>query len=80
MDTEIFFVALGLEFRAYSLSHSTSLSPPPPLFCEGFFEIGSCELFAQHDFKPQASWVTRIIGVSHQQLANTEILNQLKPP
>jgi hypothetical protein len=36
-----FFVAvLGFELRAYTLSHSTS-----PFFCDGFFEIGSGELF-----------------------------------
>jgi hypothetical protein len=29
------FVALGLELRAFTLSHSTSP------FCDGFFEIGS---------------------------------------
>jgi hypothetical protein len=44
-----FFVVLGFELRAYTLSHSTSL------FCDVcffffFFEVGSCELFAQADF------------------------------
>jgi hypothetical protein len=43
----------------------------PALFCEGFFEIGSHELFAQAGFEPQsswssASWVARIIPVRHQ--------------
>jgi hypothetical protein len=43
-----FFVVPGLELRAYTLSHSTSL-----IFCEGFFlEIGSCELFAWAGFEP----------------------------
>jgi hypothetical protein len=35
-----FFVVLGFELRAYTLSHSTS-----PTFVMGFFEIGSHELF-----------------------------------
>jgi hypothetical protein len=33
---------LGLELRAYTLSHSTS-----PFFVMGFFEIGSHELFVR---------------------------------
>jgi hypothetical protein len=41
-----FFPVLGLELRAYTLHHSTS-----HIFCEGFFEIGSLELFAQAGFK-----------------------------
>jgi hypothetical protein len=32
----LFFAVLGLELRAYTLSHSTSL-----FFVMGFFEIGS---------------------------------------
>jgi hypothetical protein len=36
-----FFAVLEFELRAYTLSHSTS-----PFFVTGFFEIGSCELFA----------------------------------
>jgi hypothetical protein len=36
------FSVLGFELRAYTLSHSTS-----PFFVMGFFQIGSCELFAQ---------------------------------
>jgi hypothetical protein len=36
-----FFAVLGLEPRAYTLSHSTALC------CDGFFDIGSQELFAQ---------------------------------
>jgi hypothetical protein len=35
-----FFAVLGLELRAYTLSHSTS-----PFFVMGLFKIGSCELF-----------------------------------
>jgi hypothetical protein len=27
-----------------------------PYFCEGFFEIGSFELFAWAGFKPRSSW------------------------
>jgi hypothetical protein len=42
-----FFLLLGFELRAYTLSHSTS-----PIFVMGFFEIGSRELFAQVGFEP----------------------------
>jgi hypothetical protein len=35
------FAVLGLELRAYTLSHSTS-----PIFVMDFFEIGSPELFS----------------------------------
>jgi hypothetical protein len=45
-----FSVVLGLELRAYTLSHSTNL-----YFVKGFFEIGSRELFAQAGFEPQSS-------------------------
>jgi hypothetical protein len=38
------FAVLGLELRAYTLSHSTS-----PFFTVGFFEIGSLKLFAWAD-------------------------------
>jgi hypothetical protein len=41
-----FLVALGLELRAYTLSHSTN-----PIFMLDIFEIGTCELFAQAVFK-----------------------------
>jgi hypothetical protein len=41
------FVFLGIELRAYTLSHSTSF-----FFVMDFFEIGSQELFAKVDFKP----------------------------
>jgi hypothetical protein len=41
----LFFAVLGLELRAFTLSHS-----PLPLFVD-FFEIGSCELFAWAGFK-----------------------------
>jgi hypothetical protein len=44
-----FFPALGLELRASTLSHSTSP------FCEGFFERGSQELFAQAVFELRSS-------------------------
>jgi hypothetical protein len=47
---QVFFlcvcVLLGFDLRAYTLSHSIS-----PIFCDGFFEIGSHELFAQVGFK-----------------------------
>jgi hypothetical protein len=39
-------VLLGFELRAFTLSHSTS-----PIFVMGFFEIGSCELFALDGFE-----------------------------
>jgi hypothetical protein len=35
----LLFAVLGLELKAYTLSHSTS-----PFFVKGFFEIGSWEL------------------------------------
>jgi hypothetical protein len=41
-----FFSVLGLELRAFTLSHSTS-----PIFVKVFFEIGSHELFARAGFK-----------------------------
>jgi hypothetical protein len=40
-------VVLGLELKAYPLSHSTS----PFYFVMGFFKIGSCELFARAGFE-----------------------------
>jgi hypothetical protein len=43
----LFFVVLGFELRAYTLSHSTSL-----IFVVGIFEIGSHKLFAQAGFEP----------------------------
>jgi hypothetical protein len=46
-----FLAVLGLELRAYTLSHSTS-----PFLVMGFFEIGSHELFAWAGFEPQSSW------------------------
>jgi hypothetical protein len=46
----LFFPVLRLEVRAYTLSHSTS-----PIFCDGFFEIGSRKLFAWAGFEPPSS-------------------------
>jgi hypothetical protein len=46
----VLFAVLGLELRAFILSHSTSL-----IFVIGFFEIGSHKLFAQAGFKLQCS-------------------------
>jgi hypothetical protein len=43
-------MVLGLELKAYILSHSIS-----PCVREGFLEIGSQELFAQADFKEWSS-------------------------
>jgi hypothetical protein len=47
-DTAYFFFppVLGIELRAYTFSHSTSL-----FFVKGFFEIPSQELFDQANFK-----------------------------
>jgi hypothetical protein len=44
-------VVLGLEFRAYTLSHSTS----PSFFMKGFFKMGSLKLFAWAGFEPRSS-------------------------
>jgi hypothetical protein len=44
------FAVLGLELRAFTLSHSIS-----PNFVKGFSEIGFCELFAWAGFELQAS-------------------------
>jgi hypothetical protein len=44
-------VVLGLELRAYTLSHSTS-----PFFHDGVFKIGSHELFAWAGLKLRPSW------------------------
>jgi hypothetical protein len=54
----IIFAVLLFELRAYTLSHSTS-----PIFVMGFFEIWSCELFAQ---RSSDLWLpgTLNIGVS----------------
>jgi hypothetical protein len=46
-----FLVVLGLELRAYTLSHSTQ-----PIFVMEFFELGSHKLFAQAIFEPWSSW------------------------
>jgi hypothetical protein len=45
-----FFVVLGLELRAYTLSHS-----PPALFVLHIFEIESRELFVQAGFELRSS-------------------------
>jgi hypothetical protein len=61
-----FFPVLGIELRAYTLSHSTS-----PFFVMGFFKIRIWELFCRG--WPQAmillvsaSCVARIIGMNHE--------------
>jgi hypothetical protein len=43
----IITAVLGLELRAYTLSHSTS-----PFFVMRFFKIGSLELFTPAGFEP----------------------------
>jgi hypothetical protein len=65
-----FWVVLGLELKAYTLSHSTS-----PIFCEGFFQGR-----VSQNYLPGllwtvillicASWVARITGMSHWHLAH----------
>jgi hypothetical protein len=61
---------LGFELRAFILSHSTSHFVCVCVCVVGFFEIGSCELFAQAGFERQSSRSlppeSRIIGVSHR--------------
>jgi hypothetical protein len=47
----IFFVVLGLELRAYTLSLSTS-----PFLGRVFLKIGSKELFVCAGFEPWSSW------------------------
>jgi hypothetical protein len=44
------FVVLGLELRAYTLSHSTS-----PIFVKIFSRLDLEELFARAGFKPRSS-------------------------
>jgi hypothetical protein len=39
------FVVLRFELRVFTLSHQS-------FFVKGFFEIGSCELFARTGFEP----------------------------
>jgi hypothetical protein len=46
----VFLAILGLELRAYTLSHSTS-----PVFLMEFFEIESLELFALAGLKRRFS-------------------------
>jgi hypothetical protein len=41
----IYFAVLGFELRAYTLSYL------PALVCDGFFELGSQELFAWAGFE-----------------------------
>jgi hypothetical protein len=45
-----FLAVLGLELRAYTLSHSTS----PFIVMGKVFELGSCKLFVLNDFEPQS--------------------------
>jgi hypothetical protein len=60
-----FLAVLGLELRALTWSQLHQ-----PYYCEGFFEIGSCELFAWVGFEPQSFRVARITGLSHWCPAN----------
>jgi hypothetical protein len=45
-----FFLGLGLELRAFTLSHSTN-----PIFVKGFSRQGLMELFAPAGFELQSS-------------------------
>jgi hypothetical protein len=68
-----FFVVLGLELRAYTLSHSTS-------HCwKGFFKIESSWIVCPGwpwtvIVLISASWVARITGLRHSYLATFNIL------
>jgi hypothetical protein len=73
------FSVLGLELRAFTLSHSTSY------FCEGFFEIGSHGTISPGWLWTMillisASWVARITTVSHWHPAHTSYLSALHVP
>jgi hypothetical protein len=65
-----FFLVLGFELRAYTLSHSTTVL----FFCVGFFQdrflrtvcLGWLQIAI---LLISASWITRITGVSHWSLA-----------
>jgi hypothetical protein len=37
-------------------SGPTLWATPPALFCDGFFQIGSCKVFTQAGFEPRSSW------------------------
>jgi hypothetical protein len=68
-------VVLGLELRAFTLSHSTS----PIFFVKGFL-IGShgtiCLGWLQTAILLiSLSWIARITGVSHWRLARLQIFN-----
>jgi hypothetical protein len=45
-----FFLVLGLELRAFTLSHSTN-----PIFVKGFLRYGLLEVVAWAGFEPQSS-------------------------
>jgi hypothetical protein len=65
-ETFFFLVVLGFEFRAYTLSHSTS-----PFLGMGFFEIRVLRVISPGWLQIvtlliSASWVARIIGMSHR--------------
>jgi hypothetical protein len=59
-----FFFFLSTWVWTQGLHHE----PLHQLFCEwwGFFEIGSCKLFAWAGFEPWSSWVAEITGVSYR--------------
>jgi hypothetical protein len=57
----------------YHFSYSTS-----PFLGWVFFEIGSCELFAQAGFLISTSQVGRITGMSHMYLTNITFILKIK--
>jgi hypothetical protein len=64
---------LGLELRAFTLSHSTS-----PIFCDRVFQDGVLQIICPGWLQTAillifASLVARIIGVSHRHPASTNI-------
>jgi hypothetical protein len=73
-----FFLVLGFELKAYTLSHCTS-----PFSWWVFSKYGLMNYLpglASNRDPPylSASWVTRIIGVSHQCLASCRILSTIQ--
>jgi hypothetical protein len=77
ITSSFIFSIVGLELRAYTLSHSTS-----PFLWRIFFKIGSQELLCQGWVRTlilliSVSWVARITGLSHQCPALLSILNSV---
>jgi hypothetical protein len=66
---------MGFEFRAYTLSHSTS-----PFFVMGFFKIGSLELFAWAGFKPEILLISALSSWDYRPPAPSCIFFSFFPP